>query len=99
MAARLLYLTLTRLLSWLALLGRRRSALIAETFDASARGQGATPAIRPSPPVLARPGQARRCAVAARADALRWDLRTRAYALRRTTEGMSKPEIIRCLKR
>jgi transposase len=30
---------------------------------------------------------------------LRWDLRTRAYALRRTTEGMSKPEIIRCLKR
>ena len=30
---------------------------------------------------------------------LRWDLRTRAYAQRRTTEGMSKPEIIRCLKR
>jgi hypothetical protein len=28
---------------------------------------------------------------------LRWDLRTRAYAQRRTTEGMSKPEIIRCL--
>jgi hypothetical protein len=31
MVARLLYLTLTRMLSWLALLGRRRSVLIAET--------------------------------------------------------------------
>jgi putative transposase len=31
-AARLLYLTLTRMLSWLVLLGRRRSALIAETL-------------------------------------------------------------------
>jgi transposase len=30
---------------------------------------------------------------------LRWDPRTRAYAARRTTDGMSKPEIIRCLKR
>jgi len=30
---------------------------------------------------------------------LRWDPRTRAYAQRRTTEGMSKKEIIRCLKR
>jgi transposase len=30
---------------------------------------------------------------------LRWDPRTRAYAERRTTEGMSKKEIIRCLKR
>ena len=30
---------------------------------------------------------------------LRWDPRTRAYATRRTTQGMSKPEIIRCLKR
>jgi transposase len=30
---------------------------------------------------------------------LRWDPRTRAYAQRRTTEGLSKPEIIRCLKR
>jgi hypothetical protein len=32
MAARLLYLTLTRMLAWLALLCRRRSALIAETL-------------------------------------------------------------------
>ena len=32
MAARLLYLTLTRMLSWLALLCRRRSTLIAETM-------------------------------------------------------------------
>ena len=32
MAARLLYLTLTRMLCWLALLCRRRSALIAETL-------------------------------------------------------------------
>ena len=32
MAARLLYLTMTRMLSWLALLGRRRSTLIAETL-------------------------------------------------------------------
>src|SRR3954449_12545439 len=31
-AAHLLYLTLTRVLSWLALLCRRRSALIAETL-------------------------------------------------------------------
>src|SRR4051812_49594846 len=31
-AARLLYLTLTRMLSWLALLCRRRSTLIAETM-------------------------------------------------------------------
>ena len=30
---------------------------------------------------------------------LRHDPRTRAYAARRTTEGLSKPEIIRCLKR
>jgi transposase len=30
---------------------------------------------------------------------LRYDSRTRAYAARRTTEGLSKPEIIRCLKR
>jgi transposase len=30
---------------------------------------------------------------------LRWDPRTRAYAQRRTTEGLSKTEIIRCLKR
>jgi transposase len=30
---------------------------------------------------------------------MRWDPRTRAYVARRTTEGLSKPEIIRCLKR
>jgi transposase len=30
---------------------------------------------------------------------LRWDPRTRAYMQRRTTEGLSKKEIIRCLKR
>jgi len=30
---------------------------------------------------------------------LRYDPRTKAYAARRTTEGLSKPEIIRCLKR
>ena len=30
---------------------------------------------------------------------LRWDERTRAYAARRTADGLSKPEIIRCLKR
>jgi len=30
---------------------------------------------------------------------LRYDQRTRAYAARRTAEGLSKPEIIRCLKR
>ena len=30
---------------------------------------------------------------------LRWDARTRAYAEKRTAEGMSKKEIIRCLKR
>lgn len=30
---------------------------------------------------------------------LRWDPRTRAYAERRTKEGMTKKEIIRCLKR
>jgi transposase len=30
---------------------------------------------------------------------LRWDPRTRAYAERRTKDGLSKPEIIRCLKR
>ncbi len=30
---------------------------------------------------------------------LRWDERTREYARRRTAEGLSKPEIIRCLKR
>ena len=28
-----------------------------------------------------------------------WDPRTRDYVARRTTEGLSKPEIIRCLKR
>ncbi|MGO4649815.1 IS110 family transposase, partial [Nocardia sp. 2YAB30] len=30
---------------------------------------------------------------------LRWDPRTRAYTERRTKEGMSKKEIIRCLNR
>ena len=30
---------------------------------------------------------------------LRWDERTREYARRRTAQGLSKPEIIRCLKR
>lgn len=30
---------------------------------------------------------------------MRWDPRTRAYVTRRTAEGLSKPEIIRCLKR
>jgi transposase len=30
---------------------------------------------------------------------LRYDARTRAYAQRRTKEGLSKPDIIRCLKR
>jgi transposase len=30
---------------------------------------------------------------------LRWDPRTRAYMQRRTRQGLSKPEIIRCLKR
>lgn len=30
---------------------------------------------------------------------LRWDQRTRAYVQRRTTEGLTKKEIIRCLKR
>ncbi|WP_285637452.1 transposase, partial [Actinoallomurus iriomotensis] len=30
---------------------------------------------------------------------LRWDPRTRVYMQRRTKEGMSKPEIMRCLKR
>jgi transposase len=30
---------------------------------------------------------------------LRWDPRTRAYAARRTEEGMTRKEIIRCLKR
>jgi len=30
---------------------------------------------------------------------MRWDLRTRAYVERRTAEGLSKKDIIRCLKR
>jgi hypothetical protein len=30
---------------------------------------------------------------------LRWDQRTRAYVERRTTEGLTKKEIIRCPKR
>lgn len=30
---------------------------------------------------------------------LRWDEQTQAYAERRTEEGLSKPEILRCLKR
>lgn len=30
---------------------------------------------------------------------MRWDSRTRDYVARRTTQGLSKPEIIRCLKR
>ncbi len=30
---------------------------------------------------------------------MRWDLRTRAYITRRTAQGLSKKEIIRCLKR
>jgi transposase len=30
---------------------------------------------------------------------MRWCARTRGYAERRTTEGLSKPEILRCVKR
>ena len=30
---------------------------------------------------------------------LSWDPRTRAYASRRTAEGLSTPEILRCLRR
>ena len=30
---------------------------------------------------------------------IRWDQRTQVYVQRRTTEGLSKKEIIRCLKR
>ena len=30
---------------------------------------------------------------------MRWDPRTQAYVQRRTTEGLSKKEILRCLKR
>lgn len=30
---------------------------------------------------------------------LRYDAKTRDYAAKRTREGLSKPEIIRCLKR
>lgn len=30
---------------------------------------------------------------------LRWDVRTRSYVERRTKQGLSKPEIMRCLKR
>ncbi len=30
---------------------------------------------------------------------MRWDPRTRAYVTRRTAQGLSKKEIIRCLKR
>jgi hypothetical protein len=30
---------------------------------------------------------------------MRWDPRTRAYVQRRTEEGLSKKDIIRCLKR
>ena len=30
---------------------------------------------------------------------MRWDKRTRAYVEKRTAEGKSKPETIRCLKR
>ena len=30
---------------------------------------------------------------------MRWDQRTRDYVTRRTTEGKTKREIIRCLKR
>ena len=30
---------------------------------------------------------------------LAWDPRTRAYAARRTAQGKTKPEILRCLKR
>ena len=30
---------------------------------------------------------------------LRWDARTRAYVARRTAQGKTKREIIRCLKR
>lgn len=30
---------------------------------------------------------------------MRWDERTRAYVERRTTEGLAKKDIMRCLKR
>jgi hypothetical protein len=51
--AALLYLTLTRMLSWLALLCRRRSALIAETLTLR---HEITVLRRPRPLILVRPG-------------------------------------------
>jgi hypothetical protein len=63
-AARLLYLTMTRMLSWLALLCRRQSTPHRRDANDTTRGHGATPPTRPSPPGLAgpshsvRPGQA-----------------------------------------
>jgi hypothetical protein len=46
--------------------------------------------------VTATPNRALHLAVVVR---MRWCLRTRGYAERRTKEGMSKPEILRCVKR
>jgi hypothetical protein len=79
MAARLLYLTLTRMLSWLALLCCRRSALIAETL--TLRHEVAVPA-RPGPtghscPPLARllPRELRRHRLVTPATLLSWHRR------------------------
>jgi hypothetical protein len=63
---------------------------------------GVDEAVRPSPTYRLNRGGDRRAnnalyiVVLGR---LRYDPRTRAYATRRTAEGLSKPEIIRCLKR
>ena len=65
----------------------------------------ASPRCPPRPGAPAPPAQPRRGPPGQRAlyrivlCRLRWDPRTRAYAERRTAEGLTKKEIIRCLKR
>ena len=67
------------------------------------RGRADPGLLRQDQPPPAEPGRRpgrQPGAVPARAvGRMGWDPRTRAYVARRTAEGLSKPEIIRCLKR
>jgi hypothetical protein len=85
------YLMLQRNLVYTALTRAKRRAVIVVTGGLANRQTGA----------IYRGGdrQGNRALYLLVVGRMRWDPATRAYVNRRTAEGRTKPEIIRCLKR